>query len=132
MSTALKQRALATVGNVARYVPHDSTQLFSFVASPKVRSDPWALYQRLHRRSPIRQGPYGIWLVASHAGITRILRDAPTTVDEAQAKGFSGADRETEFGKLTDHTLLFTDPPDHSRLRRLVSRSFTPRTVMRS
>jgi pimeloyl-[acyl-carrier protein] synthase len=131
MSTALKQRALATVGNVARYVPNDSAQMFAFVASPKVRTDPWALYQRFHRRGTAVQGPFGIWLVASHAGITSILRDAPTTVDESQAKNFDGGDRATEFGQLVSHTLLFTDPPDHSRLRRLVSRSFTPRTVDR-
>jgi unspecific monooxygenase len=133
MSTPLKQRALASVGNVVRHVPHDGAQIFSFVASPKVRTDPWALYQRLHRRGPVRKGPYGLWLVASHAGITSILRDAPTTVDESQAEGIPGntGDKETPFGKLIDKTLLFTDPPDHSRLRRLVSRSFTPRTVTR-
>jgi cytochrome P450 len=133
MSTALKQRALATVGNVARYVPHDATQIFSFVASPKVRTEPWSLYQRLHRRGAVRPGPYGIWMVASHAGITRILRDAPTTVDETQAQGLPGGgdERSSEFSTLIEKTLLFTDPPDHSRLRRLVSRAFTPRTVDR-
>jgi cytochrome P450 len=133
MSTPLKQRALATVGSVARHVPHDGAQIFAFVASPRVRSHPWALYQRLHRRGPIREGPYGIRIVASHAGITSVLRDAPTSVDETQAEGLSGTgeERESEFGKLIEKTLLFTDPPDHSRLRRLVSRSFTPRTVER-
>jgi cytochrome P450 len=133
MSTPLKQRALATVGDLARHVPHDGTQIFAFVASPRVRSNPWALYQRLHRRGPIREGPYGIQIVASHAGITSILRDAPTTVDETQAEGLPGGgdERESAFGKLIERTLLFTDPPDHSRLRRLVSRSFTPRMVER-
>ncbi len=131
MSTSLKQRALTSAGNVVRYVPLDAAQMFSFVASPRVRADPWALYQRLHRRGPVRKGPYGIWLVASHAGITSVLRDAPTTVDESQAEGFNGGDTTSEFGQLISKTLLFTDPPDHSRLRRLVSRAFTPRTVER-
>jgi cytochrome P450 len=131
MSTPLKQRALSAVGTVARYVPNDSAQMFSFVASPKVRSEPWPLYQRFHRRAAVRQA-YRIWLVASHPGITRVLRDAPTTVDENRAKDLpSGGDRETAFGQLVSKTLLFTDPPDHSRLRRLVSRSFTPRMVDR-
>jgi cytochrome P450 len=133
MSTSLKQRALATVGGIARHVPLDSAQMFSFVASPKVRADPWWLYQRFHRRAIVREGPFGIQLVASHAGITSVLRDAPTTVDETQAVGLpgTGEERHTEFGRLIEKTLLFTDPPDHSRLRRLVSRSFTPRTVDR-
>jgi len=134
MSTALKQRALATVGNVVRHVPHDGAQIFSFVASPKVRIDPWPMYQRLHRRGPNRPGPFGIWMVGSHAGITTVLRDAPTSVDESLAVGLpggGGGDKVTPFGQLIDKTLLFTDPPDHSRLRRLVSRTFTPRTVDR-
>lgn len=133
MSAPLKQRALAGVGNLARRVPLDGAQMFAFVASPKVRSDPWALYQRLHRRAAVRKGPYGIQLVASHAGITNVLRNAPTTVDETQAEGLptDGGERDSAFSELIDKTLLFTDPPDHSRLRRLVSRSFTPRTVDR-
>jgi cytochrome P450 len=132
LTAKVKQRALAAVGTVARYVPHDNTQIFAFVASPKVRTNPWALYQRLHRRGAVAQGPFSIWLVASHAGITRVLRDAPTTVHEERAKDLpSGGDRETPFGQLISKTLLFTDPPDHSRLRRLVSRSFTPRMVDR-
>ena len=129
MSAALKQRALASVGTVARYVPHDGAQIFSFVASPKVRSDPWALYQRLHRSGAIRQGPYGIWLIASHAAVTQVLREAPTTVDESYAELPGGPATDSDFSRLMERTLLFTDPPDHTRLRRLVSRSFTPRTV---
>src|SRR5688572_24645843 len=133
MSAPLKQRALASVGNVVRHVPHDGAQIFSFVASPKVRTDPWALYQRLHRRGPNRPGPFGIWLVGAHAGVTSVLRDANTSVDESLAEGIPGGsgDKVTPFGQLIDKTLLFTDPPDHSRLRRLVSRTFTPRTVER-
>ena len=130
MTTPLQQRALASVGTLARRVPHDTTQIFAFVASPKVRNDPWSLYQRLHRRGPVRKGPYSIWLVASHAGITDVLREAPTTVDESQATNHTGSG-DDEFSTLIDKTLLFTDPPDHSRLRRLVSRSFTPRMVDR-
>jgi cytochrome P450 len=121
------------VGNVARYAPHDGIQMFSFMASPRVRSDPWALYQRLHRRGPNRPGPFGIWMVGSHAGVTSVLRDAQTSVDESLAEGIPGGtgDKVTPFGQLVSRTLLFTDPPDHSRLRRLVSRTFTPRMVER-
>lgn len=124
-----KQRALATAGTAARHLPVDAAQIFGFVASPRVRADPWALYQRLHRRGPIRKGPYGVWLVGSHSAVTTILREAPTTVDESYAE-LPGADPEpSDFSHLLQSTLLFTDPPDHTRLRRLVSRSFTPRTV---
>ncbi len=124
-----RERALAAVGTGARHVPVDAAQIFAFVASPRVRANPWALYQRLHRRGPIRKGPYGVWLVGSHAAVTTILREAPTTVDESYAELPGGEAEPSDFSRLLQSTLLFTDPPDHSRLRRLVSRSFTPRTV---
>lgn len=128
MMATRKERALAAAGSIARHLPLDQAQMFAFMASPKVRADPWALYQRLHRR-PIRPTRYGVWLVASHDGVTTVLRHPATTVDESQALGQESADRTKPFTVLMDRTLLFTDPPDHSRLRRLVSRSFTPRTV---
>ena len=125
---SITQRALASVGTIARFVPHDGAQIFAFVASPQVRAEPWPLYQRLHRRGPIRGGPQGVWLVASHAEVVRVLRELPTTVHESEAEGFESPEP-SDFWQLMSRTLLFTDPPDHTRLRRLVSRRFTPRTV---
>jgi cytochrome P450 len=127
--TEARRRALRAAGAVARHLPSDRAKLFAFVASPAVRADPWSLYQRLHRRRPIRPGPYGTWLVASHEGVTTVLRHGATSVDESLATGLGELPRDGAFTTLMDKTLLFTDPPDHARLRRLVSRSFTPRTV---
>lgn len=127
--TALRQRALATAGAVARHLPSDRAKLFAFIANPSVRADPWSLYQRLHRRGPIRPAPYGTWMVASHRGVTTVLRHGPTSVDESLATGLGDLGRDGAFTVLMERTLLFTDPPDHARLRRLVSRDFTPRTV---
>ena len=128
----VKRRALSSAGAVARYVPRDNAQLFAFIANSKVRSEPWPLYQRLHARGPVRPIPYeGIWLVASHEGVTTVLRHATTSVDESLAIGQESFDRTGPFTVLMDRTLLFTDPPDHARLRRLVARAFTPRTVER-
>ena len=39
--------------------------------------------------------------------------------------------RRGEFLEASKHNMLLSDPPDHTRLRRLVSRSFTPRQVER-
>lgn len=125
-----KRSALAAIGRVASHLPNDNAQLFGFVASPKVRNKPWALYRRLHERGPVRPTPYGgIWLVASHAGVDRILRSPTTSVDERRANGMTPAERTSPFSQLLGRSLLFVDPPDHTRLRRLVARAFTPRTV---
>lgn len=129
----MKRKALSSAGAVARYVPRDNAQLFAFIANSKVRSQPWALYQRLHARGPVRPIRYeGVWLVGSHAGVTAVLRHPTTSVDESLATGMQGSfDRTGPFTVLMERTLLFTDPPDHARLRRLVARAFTPRTMER-
>lgn len=124
----LKHGALALVGRAAAKVPSDRAQLFAFMASPTVRAHPWALYQRLHGRGPIRPTGYaGSWLVASHAGVSQVLRAPHVSVDEAVA--FPGLDQSSPFSRLILRSMLFQDPPDHTRLRRLVARAFTPRTV---
>jgi len=131
-ATTIKRRALAGVGAAARHVPNDNAKLFAFIANPKVRSQPWPLYQRLHARGPVRSIRYeGVWLVASHQAVTTVLRHPTTSVDESLATGQESFDRTRPFSMLMERTLLFTDPPDHARLRRLVSRAFTPRTVER-
>jgi cytochrome P450 len=129
----LKRKALSSAGAVARYVPRDNAQLFAFIANSRVRSQPWPLYQRLHARGPVRPIRYeGIWLVASHEAVTTVLRHPTTSVDESLATGIEGTfDRTGPFTVLIEKTLLFTDPPDHARLRRLVARAFTPRTIER-
>jgi unspecific monooxygenase len=127
-----KARGLAALGGVARHVPFDRAQLFSFIASPSVRAAPWSLYRHVHeRRGGVIEGPNGVWLVASHAEGTRILREAPTTVEKSQGVVSGRSVTSSEFGELMERTLLFTDPPDHTRIRRAVSRRLTPRALDR-
>jgi unspecific monooxygenase len=129
-TSTMKRRAVAAAGRAAALVPLDSAQLFAFVASPAVRTEPWSLYARLHARGPVRPSPYpGVWLVAAHAEADRILRSAGTSVDESRASAFGAVDRTDPFMQLVGRSLLFLDAPDHTRLRRLVARAFTPRTV---
>lgn len=59
------------------------------------------------------------WLVTRHADITTVSRDTTT---------FSSADGVTYFATIP-LSMITADPPEHTRLRRLVSRQFTPRMV---
>jgi cytochrome P450 len=122
-------RGLRTIGPVTQHVPNDTVRLLSFAASPRVRADPWRLYAHLHGRGGCIDTPFPVAIVASHAGVTQVLRHPSTSVDESRAVGLPEVDRSSAFSELMDRTLLFMDPPDHARLRRLVSRAFTPRTV---
>ena len=111
-------------------MPNDRARIFSFVASPRVRARPWDLYQRLHRKGPVREVYPGVWIVASHALARDLLRDPRLSVNEDNATLLPASTKEPgAFVQLFDRTMLFLDPPDHERLRRLVSRAFTPRRV---
>ncbi|WP_448613436.1 cytochrome P450 [Modestobacter sp. URMC 112] len=69
-------------------------------------------------------GP-GFWLVLRHAEVETVLRDPGTF------SSWLGATQVRDAGDLAfvRRMMLNMDPPDHSRLRRLLSRSFTPRAV---
>ncbi|WP_448612016.1 cytochrome P450 [Geodermatophilus sp. URMC 60] len=69
-------------------------------------------------------GP-GFWLVLRHTDVERVLRDAATF------SSWLGATQVRDAADLdwVRRMMLNMDPPDHSRLRRLLSRSFTPRAV---
>ena len=81
----------------------------------------WAEEPALHGLSA---GP-GFWLVLRHAEVETVLRDPATF------SSWLGATQVRDAGDLdfVRRMMLNMDPPDHSRLRRLLSRSFTPRAV---
>jgi cytochrome P450 len=69
-------------------------------------------------------GP-GFWLVLRHADVERVLRDPVTFSSWLGATQVRDA-RDLPWAR---QMMLNTDPPDHTRLRRLLNRSFTPRAV---
>jgi cytochrome P450 len=72
----------------------------------------------------LAEGP-GFWLVLRHAEVERVLRDPATF------SSWLGATQVRDAADLewVRRMMLNMDPPDHSRLRRLLTRSFTPRAV---
>lgn len=110
-------------------VPLRRAKLAAFVLSPEVRRRPWALYAELQAREPVLRTRFGATLVSRHSDVTAVLRDRTTSVDESRSTTFADADRTSPMSRLTTQTMLFRDPPDHERLRRVVSRAFTPRRV---
>ncbi|WP_405412282.1 cytochrome P450 [Streptomyces decoyicus] len=73
-------------------------------------------------------GP-GFWAVTRHADVVRVLKDARTFSSHLGATQIRDPDpADLPFIR---RMMLNQDPPDHGRLRRLVSRAFTPRRVKR-
>lgn len=66
------------------------------------------------------------WLVTRYADVRKVLVDPRFSSRVAAAMM---ALSESELGKLTNESLIGTDPPQHTRLRKLVSREFTARRV---
>ena len=114
-----------------------------FVASARIRRRPYLPYAALRRLDPVHRSPLGIYVVSSHAEVDAALRHPHMGNDEAKADlsllriaGLTKLlDRKPPGGErgpfltMLPELMLFRDPPDHTRLRRLVNRAFTPKRV---
>ncbi|MEV6422955.1 cytochrome P450 [Streptomyces sp. NPDC051662] len=100
-------------------------------------TDPYPAYAWLREHSPVHRTtlPSGVeaWLVTRYVDARQALADARLSknpahhAEPAHAKGKTGIPGERKAELMTH--LLNIDPPDHTRLRRLVSKAFTPRRV---
>jgi len=102
---------------------------------PGFAEDPYPQYQAMREHEPVHQSPFGIWLLFSYDDVLRFLRDPSLSVEESRAKPtvldqfadeVLGTDRDRDLGT---RAMLNRDPPDHTRLRKLVSKAFTPRRI---
>jgi cytochrome P450 len=97
-------------------------------------ANPYPLYHQLRAAGPVFwDADPGFWVVAGHAEVMTGLRDARFSAQRMDI----GTDwipeemkssLEPPISALT-RQILFLDPPDHTRLRGLVSKAFTPRVI---
>jgi cytochrome P450 len=95
---------------------------------PEYRADPYPLYHKLRELDPVHRSPVGAWVLTRHVDATAVLRDPRFSSNPSHL----GGDR-PQVGprRLDTKVLLFLDAPDHTRLRSLVSKAFTPAVVRR-
>jgi cytochrome P450 len=102
---------------------------------PGYAEDPYAQFATLRAADPVHASPLGVWMLFAYDDIHRLLREPGLSVEDRHAHptpltelaaSVRGGDGSTERGTLA---MLNRDPPDHTRLRRLVSKAFTPRTI---
>src|SRR5438552_16613995 len=89
-------------------------------------ADPYPMYHRLRTEDPVHHSALGFWVLTRYEDVVAALRD-PRLAKEAIAS-FVAA----RFGAPVPAMglpRLDRDPPDHTRLRGLVSKAFTPRVV---
>jgi cytochrome P450 len=113
---------------------HDERPLFD-PADPALVEDPYPRYRRLREMEPVHRAPAGYWVLSRYADVAPLLRDPRlgkgfhriASCPMAAGRGGAGSPLVAEMSRW----MLFQDPPDHTRLRGLVSRAFTPRAVER-
>jgi cytochrome P450 len=104
--------------------------------SPAFVADPYETYAELRRDRPVFfDEPTGQWVVSRYEDVNALLRDRRLgrTYLHVATRGEFGRPSEPEslapFWNLIRAGMLDVEPPDHTRLRRLVSKAFTPRMV---
>jgi cytochrome P450 len=102
---------------------------------PGYFDNPYAQYALVRDADPVHLSPIGMVMLFRYADVHRVLRDPSLSVEEKNARPLVStleADLQAMLDERRDggsHSMLNLDPPDHHRLRRLVSKVFTPRTV---
>jgi len=94
---------------------------------PEFLADPYPMYHRLRTEDPVHHSPLGFWVLTRYEDVVAVLRD-PRLAKEALA-AFVAARFGTTIPPGLGLSMLDRDPPDHTRLRSLVSKAFTPRVV---
>jgi len=97
--------------------------------------DPYALYRRLRDESPVDVTALGVWVVSRHADVHTVqsshalgadLRDW-SMFDVYSEVAFGG--QETEVAWLNRNVFLFHDGDEHLRIRKVLAKYFTPRSI---
>ncbi len=88
---------------------------------PAVANDPYPFYAQMRRHAPVTPlGVMGLWAVTRYDDVVRVLRDPET---------FSSVVGQRKPDEPEFPSMLFNDPPLHTRLRSLIAKAFTPRVV---
>ncbi|OKJ46615.1 cytochrome [Micromonospora sp. TSRI0369] len=108
----------------------DPADALALLMSPEGRVDPYPTYERLRAHGPVVQAGPVFFAVTGYAEADAILRDARFGVmDDALRDQFMPGWRESPAILSISRSMLRTNPPDHSRMRRLAAGAFTPRRI---
>jgi cytochrome P450 len=105
--------------------------------SDEILQDPYPTYARLHAEGPLHfldvGGQWAVWSIFSHAECSSIAKDPRLSAKRAQQMILLlPIERQAEFSELARMLglwMIFMDPPEHTRLRKLLNKGFSPAAI---
>lgn len=108
-------------GFIAQLLPFDPFD-------PAFLADPYPIYAQIREKGPVTRTPLGLWAVTGHEACSAVLRDQRF----GWGDGATVADHfRTEADGTVVRPFIFSDPPEHTRIRALVGKAFAARQVDR-
>src|SRR5579863_319019 len=105
--------------------------------SEDILQDPYPTYARLHQEGPIHYvevaGKWAVWSIFSHADCASIAKDTRLSAKRAQQMllplPLSKQSEFSELARMFSMWLIFMDPPEHTRLRKLLNKGFSAAAI---
>lgn len=88
---------------------------------PAFKANPYPVYAELRERAPVHQTAMNFWAISRYDDVSYVLKNQALFSSAAMGAG--------QFGSGSTRSIISSDPPDHTQLRGLVNRAFTPRMV---
>jgi len=114
------------------HAPNEADALFEQIfLTTEGRADPYPLYDRLRQIRPVHRAKLGVWALTRYDDCWAAMRDPRFGKDYAQQieQRFGPEWRRHPSLTAGEHSMLNTSGPEHMRLRKLVVKAFTPRTI---
>ena len=111
----------------------DPEEILGVILDPARRGELYPYYHRMREIAPIHPTEqFSLergWFVTSHGAVHAVLRNLRMLSDSRNVDIFDSGPSGAKFFEMMKRLLLYLDRPDHDRIRRLVSRTFTPAAI---
>jgi pimeloyl-[acyl-carrier protein] synthase len=113
--------------------PDDPEEIIARIFDPERRGALYPLYHRLRTVAPVHRTDHpampGVWFVTRFADALDLYKNTSAVSDPATAEHFNHGGEGGPFYALLKAMMLFLESEQHARVRRLVVKAFTPRSI---
>jgi cytochrome P450 len=103
----------------------------------EILQDPYPAYALLHEEGPLHyldvDGKWALWSIVSHAECSSAAKDPRLSAKRSQqmilSLPLSSQSEFSELARMLGLWLIFMDPPEHTRLRKLLNKGFSPAAI---